>query len=614
MAGNSVIGALRVVLGADSAALDKGLKDARGGLSSFAKDVSKIASGIGLEKFVENFARSVTDALKQGFVEADKLGKMAQSVGVPVEELSRLKHAADLSDVSLEALGKSMGKLSRNMVEVAGGAQNDVTQAFNALGISVRNTDGTLKSSSQVMTEIAGKFETYKDGAAKTALAIQLFGRAGADLIPLLNSGAGGLREMMAEADTLGIVIDTKTAKAAENFNDNLTRLGKVKDGIILKITAQLAPALAVLSERFIQAAKDGGVVEQASKGILNVMNYLAAEIAEVSIRLQGAAAEFKGLWDMVSAKTWDGVKKGFSDFLAAGDGVEDRVKAMRATIGTFWQDVANQAAAGAQETGKKIAAPVAVAASEVAKGVAAAERELQKLYAAARRTFEETRTPAEEFSLRIMEINRQFAAGGFSADTYARAVAQAQDRMVQANPVAQALGQSLTSAFDRAIQGGQKLSDVLKGLLQDLARAMANAAFKTLLFGNAGMGGGSAGILGSIFGGGAGMPMNILPGFASGGSFMVGGSGGIDSQIVAFRASPDERVTVSKNGQGNGMGGALTVRVSLDNALLRAVVVDESNNVVAQAAPSIINAATSNAVGAVGRTRRDSPGYLQPR
>jgi hypothetical protein len=611
MAGNSVIGALRVVLGADSAALDKGLKDASSRLKSFGASIGAIGAAAGVA--FGGIAVALGAAVRGALTEADKLGKMAQSVGVPVEELSRLKHAADLSDVSLEALGKSMGKLSRNMVEVAGGAQNDVTQAFNALGISVRNTDGTLKSSSQVMTEVAGKFAQYEDGAAKTALAIQLFGRAGADLIPLLNSGATGLRDMMAEADQLGIVIDTRTAKAAENFNDNLTRLGRVKDGIITKITAQLAPALAVLSERFITAAKDGGIVEMASKGILNVMNFLAAEIAEVSIRVQGIAAEFKALWQMLSATTWEGVKKGFADFLAAGDGVEDRVKAMRATIGTFWQDVANQAAAGAQETGKKIAAPVAVAASEVSKGVAAAERELQKLYAAARRTFEETRTPAEEFSLRIMEINRQFAAGGFSADTYARAVAQAQDRMVQADPVAQALGQSLTSAFDRAIQGGQKLSDVLKGLLQDLARAMANQAFKTLLFGNAGMGGGSAGILGSLFGG-AGMPMNILPGFASGGSFMVGGSGGIDSQLVAFRASPDERVTVSKNGQGGGMGGALTVRVSLDNDLLRAVVVDESNNVVAQAAPSIINAATSNAVGAVARTRANAPGYLQPR
>jgi hypothetical protein len=562
MAGGSVIGALRVVLGADSAQLEKGLKDTSGKLQSFASSIGKIGAAAGAA--FGSIAVGMAAAVKGTLNEADKLGKMAQSVGVPVEELSALKHAADLSDVSIESLGAAMGRLSRNMMQVAGGVKNDVSQAFAALGISVKSADGSLKSSSQVLTEIAGKFAGYKDGAAKTAIAIQLLGRAGADLIPMLNQGADGMRDAMEEAKELGLVIDSQTSMAAENFNDNLNRLGKAKDGIVYKITAQLAPAFAELSERLVQATKDGKLVENASGAIINVVKWLSQELAEVSIRVQGVAAEFKYLWQALKSSTWEGMKQGFAAFFAAGEETEARVAAMRATFASFWQAVDDQAEKGMYSLGDHVQrsaelmrmlsqykpdAPIVTAASEIAKAAAVAERELQKLYAAAKRTFEQTRTPAEEYSLRIAELNRQFQVGGFSADTYARAVAQAQDKMIQASPVARSLGNAMESAFDRAIQGGNKLSDVLKNLLADLGRALANEAFKTILYGNASSGGTSSGLLGGLLG--------LLPKFADGGSFKVGGSGVIDSQLVSFWATPGEHVTVS-NDAPDSAGGTL--------------------------------------------------------
>jgi hypothetical protein len=550
MAGNAVIGALRVVLGADTAALETGLKGAQSKLASFGNAVKM--SGAVIAGALAGIVGGVAVGIKQAIDEADKMGKMAQSFGVPVEELSRLKHAADLSDVSIEMLGKSMGKLSKNMMEAAGGAQNQFTQTMAALGLSVQNTDGSLKSSSQVMTEIAGKFGNMQDGAGKTAIAMELFGKAGASLIPMLNSGADGLRAMMAEADALGIVIDSKTAKAAENFNDNLTRLGKVQDGITLKIAAELAPALQVLSDRFVQAAKDGDMIKMSSDAIKSVMNFLAAEIAEVSIRVQGLAAEFKALWAMLSSPTWEGMKKGFADFWAVGAETEARVKSMRDTIGTFWKDVADQAAAGSQENGTKIAAPIVVASEVAKKSLAEAEAAFKKAEAAGLRIYEGTRTPVETFRNEVAKLNILMQQGHIDANTYARAIADAQDKMVQANPAAQILGNSLETAFGRAMEKGAQLGDVLRSLLQDLAKATASAAFRQLLSGNASSGGTSGGILGSLFGG------LKLPGFATGGSFTVGGAGGIDSQVAAMRVTPGEQVTVTKPGQSAGGAGGM--------------------------------------------------------
>lgn len=108
-------------------------------------------------------------------------------------------------------------------------------------------------------------------------------------------------------------------------------------------------------------------------------------------------------------------------------------------------------------------------------------------------------------------------------------------------------LGPTFASAFENAIVEGGNLRDLLKGLEQDIIRIITRKAVTEPL-GNALAGaiggGGSGGLFGGLF-------KNIF-GFATGGSFTVGGSGGTDSQLVAFRASPNERVTVQTPAQQN--------------------------------------------------------------
>jgi len=664
-AGNAVIGALRVVLGADSAELETGLKSAAAKVSEFGASVAK-AGAIAGAAFAA-IGVGIAASLKGSLESADKLGKMSQSVGIPVEELSKLKHAADLSDVSLEALGTSVGKLSKNMVAVAGGASNDAAQAFTAMGVAVKNTDGTLRSSSLVLGDIAEKFKGYEDGAAKTALAMALFGKAGAQMIPLLNSGRDGLQEMKDEAAALGIVIDEKTAKAAENFNDNLTRLGKVKEGIITQVMARLAPALAQLSTTLFDAAKNSDLMKGTVDGLANAIKGAISIALGGIVAFQRIGAELSALWNVLMAPNWQAMKQAWAAFTVEGDKTDAAFKGLSETIQKFWTTTDQAAAATGQAVTTKMAAPIIQAAgaaknalltfldSTVKKteglkaeaqaiGLSATEMEKEKIIAQAnaiakannitvtaalrqkidetaaaqarwniaatfgKQVFEQTRTPAEQFGQTIERLNIAYQSGAINADTYARGVAQAQDKMAQASPYAQALGNSLTSAFDKAIQGGTKLSDVLKSLLQDLARALANQAFKSLLFGNSSTGGTSAGLLGSLFSG-TGSPMNILPAFAQGGSFTVGGAGGIDSQIAAMRVSPGERVTVSK--KGDGVGGS-PISIVNHNDFRGADAGSEARIKAYVDASS--QRAVSQAVGMVGKTRSDSPGYLRPR
>lgn len=183
-------------------------------------------------------------AMVKGVANAqDELGKMSQKVGVSVESLSALKYAADLSDVSLESLGIGLKQLSKHMVEAQSGT-GEAAEAFRALHLDVEASRGVLKPTEDMLLQLAEKFAIMEDGAGKTALAMRIFGKSGADLIPLLNQGRAGIEQLKEEARRLGIVISTEAAKAAEEFNDNLRRLEASSKGLTMQLAGPLIKAL----------------------------------------------------------------------------------------------------------------------------------------------------------------------------------------------------------------------------------------------------------------------------------------------------------------------------------------------------------------------------------
>lgn len=314
MATNAVIGALRVNLGADTAAFDKGLKSAEKSLASFAANITKIGSTIGVG--LAAAAAGVAVALHKAFEEADKLGKLSQSIGIPVEQLSALSLAAKLADVSIEELGKGIGKLSRSMSEIAGGKTTGAAAAgFKALGITVTDANGKLKSSNLVLEEVADKFEKMQDGAGKTALAIALFGRSGANLIPLLNAGAKGLKEAREEAEQFGLIVDTRAAKSAEFFNDNLTRLNRVMGGVALKVAAELSPSLGLLTMKILDYIKENEVATTSAQKIITVFTEIGVVVSTVTHFFTQLGKELMALGGVFTAKTWAEMKAAIKAF-----------------------------------------------------------------------------------------------------------------------------------------------------------------------------------------------------------------------------------------------------------------------------------------------------------
>lgn len=348
-AGNSIIGSLRAVLGIDTAQFETGLKSASSQVSGFGAVAAKGMAGAAAA--VAAAGAAIGFAMKRSIDDFDQLAKTSQKIGVPVEQLSSLAYAADLSDVSFEALSKSVGKLSKAMVEAAAKPTSEAANAFKALGVSVTDSSGKLKSSDTVLADIAGKFEGLKDGAGKTAVAMALFGKTGADLIPLLNGGRDSLKEMADEAAIFGAVISTKSAKEAENFNDNITRLGYAVKGVFAQSVSQVLPTLVEVSNRMVDTAKNSGILQVAINVVSNSMKGLVTGGVIVG-------AVFRSLAEYIStvSNALSMVLKGeFTAAMAAVkggvSGVAENATVAFGTIDKLWRGTAAGADAAATAT-----------------------------------------------------------------------------------------------------------------------------------------------------------------------------------------------------------------------------------------------------------------------
>jgi len=268
---------------------------------------------------------------------ADSLSKLSQRTGETVENLAKLQYAGSLADVSNEALATSLKKLSKNMAEAVGGT-GDVADAFKAIGVAVTGADGSLRSSGDVLNDIADKFASYEDSAAKAALAQALFGRSGADLIPLLNSGSQGLKDMGDEAQRFGIVISTETAQSAEKFNDQMTRINTVMSSFFVQTSAEMLPLLNELADSLVNIAKDGEGVRHVFPGIAEVLRGLIVIGGNVAFVFKGIGTEIGGIAAQIAALS----RLDFKGFSNIGEAMREDADANRKSFDAWQKSIVN--------------------------------------------------------------------------------------------------------------------------------------------------------------------------------------------------------------------------------------------------------------------------------
>ena len=230
-----------------SAALRR-VGDAVGGIESAVGSVNRLTGLLGL--FSGTAFAGVAAAIGNVTRELDGLDEAAQNAGVGAIALSEMRYAASFAGVEATQLDTAIGKLSIKIADAAKGGKQSA-DVFRSMGISVRDANGQVRSTEDVLADVADKFAGYADNARKTGLAAELLGdKAGPRLVAYLSQGRDGIREFT------GVTEDA--IRASVPFQDELNRLNQEWDKIKIGIARDVVPALNELMTRWRLAGEAG--------------------------------------------------------------------------------------------------------------------------------------------------------------------------------------------------------------------------------------------------------------------------------------------------------------------------------------------------------------------
>lgn len=200
-----------------------------------------IATGVGAAvAVVAGITSMVTKAQELG----EQFYEMSQRTGASTESLSTLKFVAEQSGITLGDLETGMTRLAR----AAGAAIQDPlsqqARLFTALGVTLTDTAGKMRPTDELMKEMADKLVAIRSPGERAAVTLEVFGRSGTQLLPMLLEGSAGIQTMQDRARELGLQMSGASASAADQLGDKWDELTSMVGGLAVSIGNALIPGL----------------------------------------------------------------------------------------------------------------------------------------------------------------------------------------------------------------------------------------------------------------------------------------------------------------------------------------------------------------------------------
>lgn len=384
---------IKVVFGADTKGLDEGLKKAE---AEIKNTTDAIANGgtamgtafkaafaaIGAALSVDMFAKAI-----QGSIDfADNLRDMSIKSGASVEVLAGFKLAADNAGSSLEGVGTGLKFLSKHIA--------DSDQMLAKLGI-------TAKDPTEAMIQLADVFAGIDAPSQKAALAMQLFGRSGLDLLPMLSEGSDALREQIRQGTELSHVT-SDMADQSDAFNDKIGVMKAQLSGNVNMMAGQLLPTLNNLADAF--KTDTGGA--DAFRIAADTLGFALKSLASIGLVLRDI---FMGAGDAIGGYAAAAAMAAQGEFAKAGQILDDldakhqaRAENLKATMKTLWSDAPEKEEASSAKTGVRSKTDL----SGILGGGAAGKADTSEADKAAKAE-EDARKLAQRLNLLAVEFER---------------------------------------------------------------------------------------------------------------------------------------------------------------------------------------------------------------
>lgn len=265
---------------------------ARFGIEFDDEELSKGVQSIGgaidrLKEFgqllaANEFVQRVREFANQFEEQAGRIDDTSQTLGLTAAEFQALGYAAEQGGLNAEQATASWATLNRNLAAAAQGSKAQAG-AFSALGVSLKNADGTTRSMRDVVADLAPALEGITDPARRASLAQQLLGENGRRLLTILKSGEGGIAALTQEFEQLGGALSQESIEAAGAYGDEMNRLRVAQDGLRATLATALLPILTGVAQKTREwMVTIGGMLRQseAARAALLVLGAIAAAVA----------------------------------------------------------------------------------------------------------------------------------------------------------------------------------------------------------------------------------------------------------------------------------------------------------------------------------------------
>lgn len=211
---------------------------------------------------------------------ADELNTLSKVTGLSTEELQRFNYASSLIDVSTETLQGSLKKLVRNM-QTASSGTGDAYEAFKALGVTITDSAGQLRSNEEVFYDVIDALGRVENVTQRDAYAMNIFGKSAQDLNPLIIAGSDALKEYGDQAERMGLVFDQNTLDKLNEANDKIDVAKQQLEGVKMLVGSELVESFDSLFGgvdkllKAVQEAKEDGTLSEIADAVSVSLKFL---------------------------------------------------------------------------------------------------------------------------------------------------------------------------------------------------------------------------------------------------------------------------------------------------------------------------------------------------
>ena len=261
--------------------LPEGMKSSMNAMGSLDAQSLALAGGFAaVAAAIVKVEKAMISMTKESAAFADNIITLSMQTGQSTQQLQEFAYASELIDVSVDTLQGSLTKLTNNMQDTMNGTGN-AKASFEALGVSVTNADGSMRSANDVFYETIDALGQVKNETERDAMAMDIFGRSAQDLNPLIIQGSKTLKAYTDEAHNVGYVLDDEVLSALGAVDDAYQRLQKTQEGVKNQLSAEFAPYLEEFYGDVTTMVKDGGKALKDS-GIVDAFGMLLETVGDI--------------------------------------------------------------------------------------------------------------------------------------------------------------------------------------------------------------------------------------------------------------------------------------------------------------------------------------------